>query len=131
VLFRWARLPTKSGRWCRWLGHGVEGHWGSGSGLRAHGALLNFLKIEVIVHLLERREGHRVGEDCAKMLVLLVEAVEYVEDEDTIGDVSAKIVEGGAKPLHLLTIIVHVEVALNGWLYCCGRVYIYRGSWTP
>jgi hypothetical protein len=62
---------------------------------------LNFLKTEVIAHLLETLEGRRVGEDCVEMLILLVEVTEYVEDEDTIGDVSAKIVEGVGKPLHL------------------------------
>jgi hypothetical protein len=84
-------------------------HGGSSSGLRALGALLNFLETKV----LEGREGCRVGEDGVKMLVLFVEAAEYDEDEHTIRDVGAKIVEGVSEALHFLAIVVHVEVALN------------------
>jgi hypothetical protein len=75
--------------------------------------LLNFLKTEVIAHLLERQEGCRVGEDGAEMLVLFVEAAEFIEDEHMIGDVGTKIVEGVSEPLHFPTVVVHVEVALD------------------
>jgi hypothetical protein len=76
-------------------------------------ALLNFLETEVIVHLLERREGRRVGEDGVKMFILFVEAAEYVEDKHTIGDMGAKVVEGVGEPFHFLAVVVHVVVALN------------------
>jgi hypothetical protein len=75
--------------------------------------LLNFLETEVIVHLLERREECRVGEDGVKMLVLFVEVAKYIEDEHTIGDVGTKVVEGVGEPLHFLTVVVHVVVTLN------------------
>jgi hypothetical protein len=76
-------------------------------------ALLSFLETEVIAHLLEGWEGRHVGEDGAKMLIPFVEAAEYVEDEHTIGDVGAKIIEGVSEPLHFPTVVIHVEVALN------------------
>jgi hypothetical protein len=76
-------------------------------------ALLNFLETKVIAHLLKGREGRCVGEDGAKMLVLFVEAVEYVKDEHTIRDVGAKIVEGVGEALYFLGVVIHVEVALN------------------
>jgi hypothetical protein len=113
LLSKWVRLPTRSGQWCRRLGRGIECHGGSSSGLCTLGALLNFLETKVIAHLLEGREGCRVGEDGAKMLVLFVEVTEYIEDEHTIGDVGAKIVEGVGKALHFPAIVVHVEVTLN------------------
>jgi hypothetical protein len=75
--------------------------------------LLNFLKAEVIAHLPERWEGHRVGEDGVEMLVLFVEAGQYATDEHMIGDVGAKVVEGVDEPLHFPVVIVHVEVALD------------------
>jgi hypothetical protein len=34
-----------------------------------------------------------VREDCAEMLVLLVEATQYIEDEDAVGDVGAQVIE--------------------------------------
>jgi hypothetical protein len=65
-------LPTRGGwRWW-WFGRDVERRGGNGYGLRALDALLDLLKAEVVTHLLERREGRRMCEDGAEVVVVLV-----------------------------------------------------------
>jgi hypothetical protein len=72
-----AYRPTGRGRRRRWLGHAVERGGGSGS-LQPLGALFNFLQAEVVMHLLERREGCHVREDGTKVIEVLVQPTENV-----------------------------------------------------
>jgi hypothetical protein len=58
---------------------------------------LNFLQAEVIMHLLEIRKRRHVREDGTKVIEVLVQPVENIQDEDTVGDVNTEVDEGGGK----------------------------------
>jgi hypothetical protein len=106
-------LPTGGGRG-RWeLLREVEGSGGGYSSQRPLNSLLDFLQAEVVEHLLEQREGCRVREDGAEVFEVLVQPVQDVQHENAIGDIDAEIGEGVDEALHLLTVVVDVEVALN------------------
>jgi hypothetical protein len=108
-----ARGPTERGwhRW--WLGRDIERSGGSSSRLQLLHALLNFLQAEVVMHLLEGRKRRRVREDGAKMVKVLIQPAEDVEDEDTVGDVNTEVNEGVNEALYLEAVVVHIEVTLN------------------
>jgi translation initiation factor 2 alpha subunit (eIF-2alpha) len=76
-------------------------------------SLLDLLQAQVIEHLLERWEGCRVHEDGAKVFEVLVQPTQNVQHENTISDVDAEIDEGVGKALHLPSVVVDAEVALN------------------
>jgi hypothetical protein len=106
-------LPTGGGR-RRWeLLCEVEGSGGGDSSQRPLNSLLDFLQEEVVEHLLEQREGCRVREDGAEVFEVLVQPVQDVQHENAIGDIDAEIGEGVDEALHLLTVVVDAEVALN------------------
>jgi hypothetical protein len=65
------------------------------------------------VHFLERRKQRHVHEDGAKMIKVLVQPTEDVQDEDAVGDVNADVDEGVGEALHLEATTVHVEITVN------------------
>jgi hypothetical protein len=71
--------------------------------------LLDFLQAEIIKYLLERREGRPVPEDGAEMFEVLVQHTQGVQHKNAIGELS----EGVDEALHLPTVVVVAEVALN------------------
>jgi hypothetical protein len=113
LLLGGACRPTGRGWHRQWLGHGVERGGGNSGNLQPLGALLNFLQAEVIMHLLERREGRRVREDGAKVIKVLVQPTENVQDEEAVRDVNAEVDEGVNGALHLQAVVIHVKIALN------------------
>jgi hypothetical protein len=54
-----------------------------------------------------------VHEDGVKVIKVLVQPAENVQDEDTVRDVNAEVDEGVNKALHLQAVVIHVEIALN------------------
>jgi hypothetical protein len=62
------------------------------------------------MHLLERRERRRVREDGVKMIEVLVQPTENVQDEDVVRDVNAEVDEGVGEALRLQAVVVHVRL---------------------
>jgi hypothetical protein len=58
--------------------HDVEGDGGGASGWQPLNSLLVFLHAEIVEHLLERREGHRVREDGMEVFEVLVQPVQNI-----------------------------------------------------
>jgi hypothetical protein len=54
-----------------------------------------------------------VHEDGMKVIKVLVQPAENVQDEDTVRDVNAEVEEGVNEALHLQAVVIHVEIALN------------------
>jgi hypothetical protein len=54
-----------------------------------------------------------VHEDGVKVIKVLVQPAENVQDEDTVRDVNAEVDEGVNEALHLQAVVIHVEIALN------------------
>jgi hypothetical protein len=75
--------------------------------------MLEFLQAEIIEHLLERWEGCRVREDGVKVFEVLVQPMQDVQHENTVGDIDTEVDKGVDKALHLLTVVVDDEVTLN------------------
>jgi hypothetical protein len=61
------------------------------------------------MHLMEGRKRRHVRQNGAKMIKVLVQLTEDVEDED----VNAEVDEGVGEALHLEAVVVQVEIALN------------------
>jgi hypothetical protein len=65
------------------------------------------------MYLLKRRKQHCVREDGAKMIEVLAQPAEDVQDEDSVGNIDAEVDEGVDEALHLEAVVVHIEIALN------------------
>jgi hypothetical protein len=65
------------------------------------------------MYLLKRRKQHCVREDGAKMIEVLAQPAEDVQDEDSVGNIDAEVGEGVDEALHLEAVVVHIEIALN------------------
>jgi hypothetical protein len=102
-------LPTSRGRGRRRLLRGIEGDGGGGSGWQPLNSLLDFLQAEIVGHLLKRREGRHVREDGAEVFKVLVQLTHDVQHENAVGDIDIEVGEA----LHLLTVVVDAEIALN------------------
>jgi hypothetical protein len=113
LLSEGAHRPT--GRsWCRWwFGCDVECSGGSSGRMQPLRTLLDFFLTQVIMYLLKRRKQHRVHEDCVKMIKVLAQPAEDVQDENPVRNIDAEINEGVDEALHLEAVVVHIEIALN------------------
>jgi hypothetical protein len=54
-----------------------------------------------------------VREDGTKMIEVLAQPAEDVQDEDSVGNINAEVDEGVGEALHLEAVVVHIEIALN------------------
>jgi hypothetical protein len=54
-----------------------------------------------------------VCEDGAEVLEVLVQPMQDIQYENAVSDIDAKVSEGASEALHLLTVVVDAEVALN------------------
>jgi hypothetical protein len=54
-----------------------------------------------------------VREDGTKMIEVLAQPVEDVQDEDSVGNIDAEVDEGVGKAFHLEAVVIHIEIALN------------------
>jgi hypothetical protein len=106
-------LPTGRGRRRRRLLCGIEGGGGGGSYRQPLNFLLDFLQAEIIEYLLEQPEGRHVCEDGTEMFEVLVQPAQDVQHKNAIGDVDTEVGEGVGEALHLPTVVVDAEVALN------------------
>jgi hypothetical protein len=65
------------------------------------------------MHLLKRREWRHVREDSVKIVEVLVQPAENVQDEDAVGDINAEVDEGVDEALHLQAVVILVKIVLN------------------
>jgi hypothetical protein len=54
-----------------------------------------------------------VREDGTKMIEVLAQPAEDVQDEDSVRNIDAEVDEGVGEALHLKAVVVHIEIALN------------------
>jgi hypothetical protein len=60
------------------------------------------------VYLLKRRKQRRVCEDGVKMIEVLAQPTEDVQDEDSVGNIDAEVDEGVSEALHLEAVAIHI-----------------------
>jgi hypothetical protein len=57
-----------------------------------------------------------VCDDGTKVIKVLVQPTEDVQDEDVVGDTNIEVDEGVSEALHLEVVVIHIEIALNNVL---------------
>jgi hypothetical protein len=65
------------------------------------------------MHLLERREGRHVREDSTKVIEVVIQPTENVQDEDAVRDINVEVNEGVSEALHFRAVVIHVKIALH------------------
>lgn len=110
--------PLTTG-WLVWF-RGCRGRCGlarggnkSGGGWRSC-VEVDLLQQQLVLGILERREGTTVANVVTYILVLLVQPANEVEHESTVGDVLAQGAKVGRQTYQLAAVVGDVEVALPG-----------------